>query len=109
MTNNKIIILNSNNFEKEITNSKLPVLVDFWASWCGPCKMIEPFIDQLADDFHGKAKVAKVNVDEETSLASKFGVMTIPTLILFNNGRIVDKMTGVHPKADLVKFVQSAL
>ena len=86
MANEKVLNLDSENFEEEVLNSNLPVLVDFWASWCGPCKMIAPIIDQLADDFKGKAKIAKVNVDEERDLASKYRVMSIPTLILFKDG-----------------------
>ncbi|NLI60533.1 MAG: thioredoxin [Clostridiales bacterium] len=109
MANEKVLNLDSENFEEEVLNSNLPVLVDFWASWCGPCKMIAPIIDQLADDFKGKAKIAKVNVDEERDLASKYRVMSIPTLILFKDGQVVDQLMGARPKAELVSFVQKAL
>lgn len=109
MASEKVVILNSDNFDDEVMNSDVPVLVDFWAAWCGPCRMVAPIIDQLADDFDGKAKIAKVNVDEERDLASKFKVMSIPTLILFKDGQIVDQVMGARPKADLTKFVQKAL
>lgn len=109
MASDKVVALDSKSFEEEVMNSDLPVLVDFWASWCGPCKMIAPIIDQLAEDFDGKAKIAKVNVDEQRDLASKFRVMSIPTLILFKDGQIVDQMMGARPKAELVKLVQKAL
>ncbi len=109
MASDKVVILDSNNFDAEVINSEVPVLVDFWASWCGPCKMIAPIIDQLADDFEGKAKIAKVNVDEQRDLAVKFRVMSIPTLILFKDGQVLDQIMGARPKAELVKFVQKAL
>lgn len=109
MASDKVINLDSKNFEEEVMNSDVPVLVDFWASWCGPCKMIAPIIDQLAEDFEGKAKIAKVNVDEEGDLASQFKVMSIPTLILFKDGEIADQTMGARPKGELVKMVQQAL
>lgn len=109
MANEKVVILDSNNFEEEVINSDIPVLVDFWAAWCGPCRMIAPIIDQLADEFQGKAKIGKVNVDEERDLASQYRIMSIPTLILFKDGKIVDQVMGVRPKADLAKFIQRAL
>ena len=97
MASDKIVNLNSSNFEDEVMKSDVPVLVDFWAAWCGPCRMIAPIIDQLADEFDGKAKIAKVNVDEERELATRYRVMSIPTLIIFKDGQIVDQTMGARP------------
>lgn len=109
MANDKVVILDSNNFEEEVINSDVPVLVDFWAAWCAPCRMIAPIIDQLADEFDGKAKIAKLNVDEQGELAGRYKVMSIPTLILFKDGEIVDQTMGARPKGELVKLIQKAL
>jgi len=100
--------LTADNFEEEVENSSLPVLVDFWAVWCGPCKMIAPIIDQLADEFDGKVKIAKLNVDENRELAMRFKVMSIPTLMLFKNGEVVNQLVGARPKAELVKLLENA-
>lgn len=88
--------ITADNFEEEVINSKIPVLVDFWASWCGPCQMQGPVVDEIAEEFAGKLKVAKVNVDEEGGLAQRYSVMSIPTLILFQAGEAVKKEMGFH-------------
>ena len=108
MASDKVIHLTLDNFEEEVENSSLPVLVDFWAAWCGPCKMIAPIIDQLADEFDGKVKIAKLNVDENRDLATRFKVMSIPTLLLFKDGEVVNQLIGARPKAELVKLLENA-
>ena len=95
------ITLTGDNFEDEVIQSTLPVLVDFWASWCGPCKMIGPFIEQLAQEYSGRAKVGKVNVDEEEDLAARHGVVSIPTLVVYKDGKIVNQAAGALPKHGL--------
>lgn len=94
--------INDANFEQEVLKSDVPVLVDFWAPWCGPCKMLSPIIDELSNENAGKAvKIMKVNIDENSEMPSKYGVMSIPTLIFFKGGQPVDQMTGVQDKATL--------
>ncbi len=90
------IELNSANYEGEVLKSDIPVLVDFWASWCGPCKMVAPIISQLAEEYEGKVKVCKVNVDNEGALAAQNAIVSIPTVILFVNGKAVKKLVGAH-------------
>jgi len=91
------------NFEETVINSDKPVLVDFWAEWCGPCRMVGPIVDELQADYEGKAVVGKVNVDDEQEIAAKYGIRNIPTILFFKDGEIVDKNVGVAPKADLAK------
>ena len=97
-----VLHLTDGNFEQEVTKANLPVLVDFWAEWCGPCKAIAPILDQLAVELQGKMKIVKVNVDESPDLAGKFNVMSIPTLLVFKNGRPVDQIVGAMPKDRLM-------
>lgn len=98
------IILTEANFEEEVLKSSIPVLVDFWATWCGPCMMLAPTVEEIAKEYAGKVKVGKVNVDEAVELAKKYGIMSIPTLIMFKNGKISDKVIGFVPKEQIVKM-----
>ena len=104
-----LLHVNDKNFSAEVLSSDLPVLVDFWATWCGPCRSISPLVDELAKAFAGRIKIAKLNVDESPATPSQYGVRGIPTLILFKGGKIVDQMVGAVPKAKLVAMVEKAL
>ncbi len=99
--------ITKNNFQSEVLDSTTPVLVDFWASWCGPCRMLTPVVDQIAQEQAGALKVAKVNVDDEPQLAAQFGVMSIPTLVLFRDGRPVSKSVGVKPKQAILGMLEA--
>ena len=104
MANEKVIVLTSENFEKEVLQSAKPVLVDFWASWCGPCRMLAPVIDELAEENDG-IKVCKVNVDEQEELAAAFGIMSIPTVLAFQNGKAINQSVGVQSKQMLLQML----
>ena len=95
------ISVNKNNFNQEVLNSDKPVLMDFWAPWCGPCRMVVPLVEEIAKE-RSDIKVVKINVDEEQELAMQFGVMSIPTLVVMKNGKIVNQVTGARPKAQLL-------
>ncbi len=101
--------LTQNNFDDEVINSPLPVLVDFWAEWCGPCKMISPVIDEIANELSGKLKVAKVNVDDAQDLAVRYGIMSIPALLIFKKGKVVQQLVGVMPKEQLLSKISPLL
>ena len=94
------------NFENEVMKSNIPVLIDFWAPWCGPCRMMGPIIEQLAEEYEGKAKVGKVNVDEEGELSQAFGVMSIPTIVLVKDGKVEKQAVGARPKAEVEAMLQ---
>jgi thioredoxin 1 len=96
-----IVTLNQENFAQQALQSTTPVLVDFWAEWCGPCKMIAPLLDELADEYQGKIKIGKVNIDEQQALATQYGIRAIPTLLLINKGQVAEQMVGAKSKRDL--------
>lgn len=103
------LTLTEDTFDQEVLQSKVPVLVDFWATWCGPCQMIAPTIDELATEFAGKVKVGKVDVDQNAGLASQFNVQSIPTVLLFKDGRVVQQMIGAKHKRDYVAAINGLL
>jgi thioredoxin 1 len=101
MASPNILTLTQDNFAGEVLQSPTPVLVDFWAEWCGPCKMIAPILGELADEYEGKVKIAKVNIDEQQGLAAEYGIRAIPTLLLFDKGQVADQIVGLKSKRDL--------
>ncbi|MCK4919096.1 MAG: thioredoxin [Candidatus Pacebacteria bacterium] len=97
------------NFQEEVKNSQIPVLVDFWAPWCGPCQMMGPVIDELSKEFEGKMKVGKLNVDENPSVAGEYEILSIPTIKIFKGDTVLDEMTGLQPKEVLVEKINAVL
>lgn len=100
------IEITQSNFQSEVLDAEVPVVVDLWAAWCGPCRMVAPIIEELADDYHGRIKVAKLDVDAEPGLAAKFGVASIPTILLFQGGEVVASAVGARPKAALAQALE---
>jgi len=100
MSSPNIVTLTVENFDQEVIKSPTPVLVDFWAEWCGPCKMVAPILDELATEYDGKVKIGKVNIDDHQSLASEYGIRAIPTLLLFKDGQVADQIVGLRSKRD---------
>ena len=109
MAAKNIIYLTDSDFQEKINNSALPILVDFWAEWCGPCKMIAPELEKLADELEGRVQVAKMNVDENRSTPGRFQVMSIPTLILFKEGKEVERVIGFRKKDELLSIIEKHL
>jgi thioredoxin len=107
MDNSTVIKLDESNFDREVTQNDKPVVVDFWAEWCGPCKMIAPLLDEVAREKAGSVKVAKVNVDENQSLSLKYNIRAIPALLFFKNGQLRDQVTGVTSKKDLLNRIEA--
>jgi thioredoxin 1 len=109
MASNDVVTLQDATFDKEVLKSDLPVLVDFWAVWCGPCKAIAPAVEELATQYKGKVKIAKMDVDEHQQIPQQFGIRSIPTLLLFKGGRVVDTIIGAVPKSKLEESLKKAL
>ena len=103
------IEINDSNFKSEVTDSAMPVLVDFWAPWCGPCRMIAPILEELAKEYDGKVKVVKINVDDSPNTASEYGIRSIPTLILFKDGKVFEQTVGAQSKENLKQLVDKSL
>src|SRR5579884_1441884 len=101
MASPNILTLTKENFESHVIKSATPVCVDFWAEWCGPCKMIAPILDELADEYNGRVAIGKVNIDEHQNLATEYGVRAIPTLLMFQNGQVAEQIVGLRSKRDL--------
>ena len=109
MTGDSILILNDDNFDDRLATLRKPILVDFWAGWCAPCKKIDPILDEIASEMDGEILVAKIDVDENGSLANRFGIRSIPTLILFKNGEVKEQLVGAAPKRQIVRMLEKHL
>ncbi|MCH7517906.1 MAG: thioredoxin [Candidatus Dadabacteria bacterium] len=109
MASDAIIELSDSTFETEVVKSDLPVLVDFWAPWCGPCRAIAPLVEEISSSYEGKIKVGRMNVDENQSTTMKFGIRSIPTIIMFKDGEAVDQIIGAVPKGEIERVVEKSL
>ncbi|AKU91202.1 thioredoxin [Vulgatibacter incomptus] len=109
MANENVKTFTDSNFESEVLGSQEPVLVDFWAVWCGPCRAIAPAVEELANEYKGKAKIGKLNVDENQMVAMKYGIRSIPTLLVFKGGKVVDQVVGAVPKSKLADALNKAV
>lgn len=109
MASDKVLEFSDANFEDEVINSDIPVLVDFWAPWCGPCRIIAPVVEEISESHDGKVKVGKLNVDDNQQTSMKFGIRSIPTLLVFKNGEIFEQIIGAVPKTEIERVVNSAI
>ena len=109
MPSENVIILTDGNFQEEVINSSMPVFVDFWASWCGPCQMMAPIIDELAEEYAGKVKICQLNVDENSNVASQYKIMSIPTFLFFKDGKVTEQLVGAIQKPKLKTKLESFL
>ncbi len=109
MTSEKLAQITSSNWESEVLKSERPVLVDFWAEWCGPCRMVGPVVEQIAQTYSDKIKVVKLNVDENQDIAMKYGIQSIPSILLFKNGKEINRTIGAAPKDVYIKFIDDSL
>ncbi len=109
MASQDLVTFTDQNFQAEVLDSQVPVLVDFWAVWCGPCRAIAPTVEELAREYAGKVKIGKLNVDENAGVAGKFGIRSIPTLLVFKGGKVVDQVIGAVPKAKIAESLNKAL
>ncbi len=104
-----LVTLTAANFKAEVLEASLPFLVSFWAGWCAPCKIVDPLVEEIASDYDGRARFGKVNIDDEEALAMEYGIRAVPTLLIFKNGEVVDKMIGAHAKHDLTASLEKHL
>ena len=109
MANANVVQLTADNWEKEVVQSDKPVLVDFWAEWCGPCRAVAPVLEEVAGELKGKLKIVKLNVDENPETAAKYGIQSIPTLMIFKNGEMASRQIGAAPKAKIVQWITGAV
>jgi thioredoxin 1 len=109
MASEAIVEVSDSNFESEVVNSDVPVLIDFWAPWCGPCRAIAPIVEEISSTYEGKIKVGKMNVDENQATTMKFGIRSIPTLIMFKGGEAIDQIIGAVPKGEIERVVEKSL
>jgi thioredoxin 1 len=109
MASESVVVLNSENFDAEVSQFEGTVLVDFWAPWCGPCRMVSPIVEDVAKDYVGKAKVAKLNTDDAPDIAGRYGIRSIPTLLFFKKGELVQQLVGAYPKPKIVEKLDASL
>lgn len=105
----KKLEFNDSNFDKDVVGSDVPVLVDFWAPWCSPCRALDPIVEEIAGDYHGKLKVGKLNTDDNRQTAAKYGIMSLPTLAIFKNGKVMERIVGLQPKKAIAERIDGVL